>query len=231
MIALLTEGAVSEQNADDAKLFPIATRARDEKLEAHARKMTIGRTITRKVMKDKVALLSQDAAADEQFAGVDSIVSQFLRAIRPSKPQLHPESVNSIVEEAVRFLAPEMEDRDIVVEQELRSDLPMLELDRDQLKQAFYNVIKNSFEAMKHRGILNIRTDMDTTHVTVSFTDTGGGISAENLSRVFEPYFTTKTFGSGLGLLIVRRIVREHGGEMAIESSEGKGLTLTIRLP
>src|SRR5256885_8841169 len=68
VIALLTEGAVSEQDSDDAKLFPIATRARDEKLEAHARKMTIGRTITRKVMKDKVALLSQDAAADEQFA-------------------------------------------------------------------------------------------------------------------------------------------------------------------
>jgi signal transduction histidine kinase len=84
---------------------------------------------------------------------------------------------------------------------------------------------------MKRRGILRIRTDMDATHVLVSFTDTGGGISAENLSRVFEPYFTTKTSGSGLGLLIVRRIVREHGGELAIESSEGKGLTITIRLP
>src|SRR5438552_8962691 len=80
VIALLAEGIVTEQNADEAKLFPIATRARDEKLEAHARKMTIGRTITRKVMKDKVALLSQDAAADEQFAGVDSIVSQGVRS-------------------------------------------------------------------------------------------------------------------------------------------------------
>src|SRR6195256_1205847 len=80
VIALLAEGLVTEQNADEAKLFPIATRARDEKLEAHARKMTIGRTITRKVMKDKVALLSQDAAADEQFAGVDSIVSQGVRS-------------------------------------------------------------------------------------------------------------------------------------------------------
>src|SRR5712672_503522 len=80
VIALLAEGIVTEQNADDAKLFPIATRARDEKLEAHARKMTIGRTITRKVMKDRVALLSQDAAADEQFAGVESIVSQGVRS-------------------------------------------------------------------------------------------------------------------------------------------------------
>jgi signal transduction histidine kinase len=131
----------------------------------------------------------------------------------------------------VRFFTPEIQDRDIVVEQELRSDLPMLELDRDQMKQAFYNIIKNSFEAMKRRGILRIRTDMDGTHVLVSFTDTGGGMSAETLGRVFEPYFTTKQSGSGLGLLIVRRIVREHGGELAIESSEGHGLTLTLRLP
>jgi signal transduction histidine kinase len=118
-----------------------------------------------------------------------------------------------------------------VVEQELRSDLPLLELDRDQMKQAFYNIIKNSFEAMKRRGIMRIRTDMDGPYVLVSFTDTGGGMSAETLSRVFEPYFTTKQSGSGLGLLIVRRIVREHGGELGIESSEGKGITLTIRLP
>ena len=162
---------------------------------------------------------------------LDSIVTQFLRAIRPTRPQLRPENINTIVEEAVRFFAPEIKDRDIVVEQELRSDLPLLEMDRDQMKQAFYNVIKNSFEAMKSRGILRIRTDMDESHVIVSFIDTGGGISAGNLSHVFEPYFTTKSSGTGLGLLIVRRIVREHGGELSIESSEGKGLTLTVRLP
>jgi signal transduction histidine kinase len=169
--------------------------------------------------------------ARSEITRLDSIVTQFLRAIRPSKPQLHPENINVIVEESVRFFAPEIKDRDVVVEQELRSDLPLLEIDRDQMKQVFYNVIKNSFEAMKRRGILRIRTDRDDTHVVISFTDTGGGISAEDLSRVFEPYFTTKSSGSGLGLLIVRRIIREHGGELAMESSEGKGLTLTIRLP
>jgi len=162
---------------------------------------------------------------------LDSIVTQFLRAIRPSRPQLQPENVNVIVEEAVRFFSAEIEARDIVVETELRSDLPLLQLDRDQMKQAFYNVIKNSFEAMRRRGILRIRTDMDESHVRVSFIDTGGGMSAETLSHVFEPYYTTKESGTGLGLLIVRRIMREHGGELAIESTEGKGLTLTIRLP
>jgi PAS domain S-box-containing protein len=169
--------------------------------------------------------------ARAEIARLDSIVTQFLRAIRPTRPQLRSENINSIIEESVRFFSPEIKDRDIVVEQELRSDLPTLQLDRDQMKQAFYNVIKNSLEAMNRRGILRIRSDMDETHVLVRFIDTGGGISAENLSQAFEPYFTTKSTGSGLGLLIVRRIVREHGGELSVQSTEGKGMTLTIHLP
>lgn len=180
---------------------------------------------------DKTELQQSIDVARSEVNRLDSIVTQFLKAIRPSRPQLRPENVNTIVEEAVRFFTPELQDREIVVEQELRSDLPLLQLDRDQVKQAFYNVIKNSVEAMHRHGTLRIRTDLADTHVLVRFEDSGGGMSAENLSRVFEPYFTTKPSGSGLGLLIVRRIVREHGGELSIESSQGKGLTLTIRLP
>ena len=77
---------------------------------------------------------------------------------------------------------------------------------------------------MKSGGILHIRTDRDEDHVSVTFKDTGGGIPAENMSKVFDPYFTTKETGSGLGLLIVRRIVREHGGEIDIVNNEGRGL-------
>lgn len=197
----------------------------------HIHLQLMERKVRRLDGKVKEELQEAIAISRAEITRLDSIVTQFLQAIRPSKPVLHPENVNSIVEEALRFFAPEIADRDVVVEPELRPDLPLIELDRDQMKQAFYNVVKNSFEAMKRRGILRIRTDMDATHVNISFTDTGGGMSAESLSHVFEPYFTTKTSGSGLGLLIVRRIVREHGGEMAIESNEGKGLTLTIRLP
>src|SRR5580704_14769060 len=99
--------------------------------------------------------------ARAEISRLDSIVTQFLRAIRPSRPQLHRENINTIVEEAVRFFSPEIEARDMVVEQELRSDLPLLELDREQMKQAFYNVIKNGFEAMTRHGVLRIRTDRD----------------------------------------------------------------------
>ncbi len=169
--------------------------------------------------------------AREEIQRLDSIIQQFLGAIRPALLDLKLENLNALVQESVQFLGPEIGDRNILVEQELREDLPLLELDRTQMKQAFYNVIKNAFQAMKTGGILRIRTDTDGHFASVTFSDTGGGISAETISKVFEPYYTTKAGGSGLGLLIVRRIVREHGGEIDLVSDEGKGLIFTIRLP
>jgi two-component system, sporulation sensor kinase E len=169
--------------------------------------------------------------AREEIQRLDNIVQQFLGAIRPARLNTTRESINAIVHESVTFLNPEIQDRNIFVEQELRSDLPLLEVDRTQLKQAFYNVIKNAFQAMTSGGMLRIRTDIEDRFLTVTFTDTGGGISPENMSKIFEPYFTTKASGSGLGLLIVRRIVREHGGEIDLVSREGQGLELKIRLP
>jgi PAS domain S-box-containing protein len=166
-----------------------------------------------------------------EITRLDSIVQQFLGAIRPARLETHLENINVLVQESVAFLQPEIADRSILVEQELRADLPLIEVDRNQMKQAFYNVIKNAFQAMKRNGILHIATDLEDTFVTITFADTGGGISPESMSKIFEPYYTTKASGTGLGLLIVRRIVREHGGEIELMSDEGKGLTLTIRLP
>ena len=169
--------------------------------------------------------------AKDEIRRLDFIVSQFLRAIRPASLQTQLEDVNAVVRESVAFLNAEVEDRDILVETELAENLPPLEIDRDQLKQAFYNVIKNAVQAMKSGGILRITSAASPEGVAITFTDTGGGISQENLTKVFEPYFTTKSSGSGLGLLIVRRIVRAHGGEIELQSNEGQGLAFTIRLP
>ena len=99
------------------------------------------------------------------------------------------------------------------------------------MKQAFYNVIRNSIQAMKSGGILHVTSALEPDYVAVSFSDTGGGIAPENMSKVFDAYFTTKTSGNGLGLLIVRRIVREHGGEIELRNDTGRGLTVVIRLP
>lgn len=169
--------------------------------------------------------------ARQEVARLDHIITQFLRAIRPQPLEVKPESLNAIVRESIAFLGPEIKDRDILAELELEPSLPPIQVDRDQIKQAFYNIIRNAIQAMKSGGILRICSGADETHQFISFADTGGGISPEDISRVFEPYFTTKSGGSGLGLLIVRRIIRAHGGEVAIESAQGRGLTLTIRLP
>jgi two-component system, sporulation sensor kinase E len=180
-------------------------------------------------VRDSIEELLEVSAAEIQR--LDSIIHQFLQAIRPTRPVFEPNDLNEIVEESVSFLRREIEDRDILVETDLAFGLPPVEVDRDQMKQAFYNVIKNAFQAMKTGGMLHIRSWRDDNFVSIAFADTGGGLSAENMSKLFQPYFTTKSSGSGLGLLIVRRIVREHGGEIEIESNEGKGVRVTIHLP
>ena len=167
----------------------------------------------------------------EEIARLDAIIRQFLGAVRPTQLECRLENLNQLVQESIRFLEAEIADRNIIVESELRSDLPLLELDRTQIKQVFFNVIRNAFQAMKSGGILRVRTDADDRFATVTFADTGGGIPEEQMSKISEPYFTTKVGGSGLGLLIVRRIIREHGGEMELLNTPGIGLSLTMKLP
>ena len=162
---------------------------------------------------------------------LDFIVDQFLGAIRPTSPRLDPRDVNSLIAESVRFLQPELDDLRISVKLELRSDLPVLQLDGDQIKQAFYNLIKNAIQSMGNGGRLLIRSDLTDEHVVVKVVDDGRGISPSGMATLFEPYVTTKASGTGLGLLIVRRIVREHGGEIEFESEEGEGTAVTVFLP
>ena len=163
------------------------------------------------------------AVARDEIKRLDFIITQFLRAIRPSTPEMAPTDLNDIVRESLSFLAGEIENRDILVETQLQENLPVVRVDRNQMKQAFYNIIKNGTHAMQQGGILHVQTARTDEHVMISFRDTGGGISEENMAKIFQPYFSTKETGTGLGLLIVRRIVREHGGEIQLDSREGHG--------
>ncbi len=169
--------------------------------------------------------------AANEVTRLDQIITQFLKAMRPLPLQLKSEELNNVILEVLSFLKQEIENRNISLELALAKNLPPLSLDRDQFKQALYNIIRNSFQAMKGNGTLRVVTGSDETHLWVSIGDTGGGISIEQLDKIFQPYFTTKTDGNGLGLLVVQRVVRAHGGEIMLESAEGKGLVFTIRLP
>jgi two-component system, sporulation sensor kinase E len=169
--------------------------------------------------------------ANGEIKRLDMIISQFLAAIRPTQPQLQRVDVNELISESVRFHAPEAEKSRVNIVMELRSDLPQMELDANQMKQAFYNLIRNACQAMPEGGELTVTSTFNDLEVIVSFQDNGKGISAENMGNLFQPFFTTRSSGTGLGLLIVRRIVREHGGEISIGSRKGEGTRVSILLP
>ena len=162
---------------------------------------------------------------------LDYIISQFLQAIRPTRPERKPVSLNDIVMDTLTVLGPEIENRGVMLEENFADDLPTAPLDAAQVQQALVNLIKNAIQAMTHDGTLSLTTLAEAEGVWVHVADTGGGIAQEKINRIFQPYFTTKEKGTGLGLMIVQRIVREHGGRIELESHTGQGTTFRLWFP
>lgn len=171
------------------------------------------------------------SVAKGEIDRLDYIVTQFLQAIRPTPPQKKMVSLNDIVRETLDLLRPEIENRGQTVEEKLARQLPTAPLDPAQIKQVLVNLVKNAVQAMTKGGVLTVQTGSGADGVWVSIADTGCGIPQEQLNRIFEPFFTTKRKGSGLGLMIVQRIVREHGGLIKLESNVGQGTRFRIWLP
>lgn len=166
-----------------------------------------------------------------EITRLDYIVTQFLQAIRPTRPQLQAASLNDVVTETLALLQPELENRGLAVDTHLAPNLPQAPIDAGQLKQALVNLIKNAMHAMTRGGELTLATGVTGEGVWMSVADTGGGIPQEKINQIFQPFFTTKKKGSGLGLMIVQRIVREHGGRIEVESNVGTGTLFRIWLP
>jgi len=171
------------------------------------------------------------AVSKGEITRLDYIVTQFLQAIRPSAPQLRMASLNDVVKETLELLRPEIENRGIVIKERLARQLAASPIDVAQIKQALVNLVKNAAQSMTKGGVLSVQTDSGVDGVVVSIADTGGGIPQEQINRIFEPFYTTKKKGTGLGLMIVQRIVRDHGGRIDLESHVGKGTTFRIWLP
>ncbi len=167
----------------------------------------------------------------KEVARLDQSITQFLRAIRPTPLNLAKSSLPDVLKETIQFLKHEIRDRDILVETESPDDLPPIMIDAAQIKQVFFNIIRNAIQAMPNGGMLKISLVASDRHVAISFKDSGPGIAPEDLSHIFEPYHTTKAEGSGLGLMIVQRIVRDHGGQIEVHSEPRLGTTITILLP
>ncbi len=171
------------------------------------------------------------AVAKGEITRLDYIVSEFLQAIRPTRPQLKSGSLNELAHQTLVLLRPELENRGLAVIEQFARQLPAAFIDAAQIKQVLLNLIKNAMQAMNKGGTLTLATGEGPQGVWLSVDDTGGGIPQEQLSRIFEPFYTTKEKGSGLGLMIVQRIVREHGGRIELESRVGEGTRFRIWLP
>ena len=175
----------------------------------------------------------------EQFLNVakgeinrlDYIVTQFLQAIRPTPPQIKLAALNEVVVKTLELLQPELENRGLHVKIRLGRHLPPTPIDSAQIQQVTVNLIKNAMQAMTKGGTLILQTGEGADGVWLSIADTGGGIPQDQINRIFEPFFTTKKKGSGLGLMIVQRIIRAHGGKIELESQVGRGTTFRIWLP
>lgn len=166
-----------------------------------------------------------------EVARLDGIITNFLEAIRPSPPDLAETDLSAVLAEVLKVQKREFADRNIGVEAETPAALPMVMADRNQLKQVFFNITKNAMEAMQSGGRLKIKSRADDDSVYLLFGDSGSGIRQEDLVRLFQPYHTTKPGGHGLGLMIVRRIMRAHGGQVGVESREGLGTVVTLQFP
>jgi len=162
---------------------------------------------------------------------LDYIVTQFLGAIRPAPLQLKIVSLNDVVEKTLELLRPEIENRGVTVKTKLARNLTATPVDATQLQQVLVNLAKNAAQAMTTGGTLTLQTGETSDGVWVSVADTGGGIPQEQINRIFEPFYTTKKKGTGLGLMIVQRIVRAHNGRIELESHVGKGTTFRVWLP
>ena len=170
----------------------------------------------------------------EEVNRLNSVVNQFLSYAKPYRLNLKHQDVNAVIAKAISIIrANDLTER-VVIEEELRPELPPVNIDAEQIIQVILNIAFNALEAMPEGGRLTFRTRRIDSNlgeaVGISIRDTGKGIKKDDLRNVFKPFFTTKERGVGLGLAICQRIVKSHGGHIRVKSLPGQGSIFYIRL-
>jgi len=176
-------------------------------------------------------LAARVETSKHEIERLDGIIRQFLGAVRPATLNTAPVQINTLIEGLLEFAAYEIAAQRIGVDTHYDPAIPPVLMDEAQIKQACLNIIKNAVQAMPTGGMLTVTTELKDDEVLVHFADTGVGIPRERLGRIFDPFYTTKDRGSGLGLMIVYKIVADHNGRIDVESNEGRGTRVTIALP
>jgi signal transduction histidine kinase len=169
---------------------------------------------------------------EEEILRINEIVDQFLRFARPASPLFEKTDLLPIFEEILQLLRPQMEKGKITVKKEFES-LPLITVDKEQIKQVILNLLINAIQAMPAGGELSIkaRFSKDGYWVELAIQDSGLGILPKDMDKLFDPFFSTKEEGMGLGLSIAHRIIDQHHGKIEVESQPGNGTLFTISLP
>ena len=166
-----------------------------------------------------------------EVSRLDSIIENFLKALRPMRPDMADCDPIKPLAETLKTLDAELENLGISVAVNVAAPLPTVYADANLLKQLYFNILHNAMEAMDAGGDITVRALADDDFVKISFADTGCGIDEEGMSKLFQPYYTTKTDGHGLGMTIIQAIVRAHGGKIDVESGPERGTTITVSFP
>jgi len=169
---------------------------------------------------------------EEEINRINEILDRFLRFAKPAPPLLERTDVASIFEETLQLIRPRIEKQRIGVKREFQS-LPIILMDREQMKQVALNLLLNAVQAMPKGGNLVLRgqNSEDGQWIQLSIQDSGIGISSEDMNKLFDPFFSTKEGGVGLGLSITHRIIDQHHGKIEVESTPGEGTLFTVWLP
>jgi signal transduction histidine kinase len=162
---------------------------------------------------------------------LNHVVEDFLRMARQQPLELRDCSIREELETIVTLVAKDALDRGISLFLEPNEDQAIISGDGEKLRQAFLNIVINALQATPSGGSVTIALNKEAAGLEISFRDSGSGIAPNNLQRIFEPFYTTKPEGTGLGLAVTRKIIEGHGGTLEIESDPGKGTAVTVRLP
>ena len=162
---------------------------------------------------------------------LDSIIHGFLTEIRPAVPEFRPVDLRELIIEVLKFMRPEIEARKVDVKCNWSAILPPVQGDAKQLKQAFYNIIRNAVQAMSNGGTLEIFGYADSENWIVEFSDSGSGVDPERLRSMFNAFETGRAGGNGIGTMVIERVCRTHGADFGIVSAPGRGLVFQVKFP
>jgi two-component system nitrogen regulation sensor histidine kinase NtrY len=193
--------------------------------------LSLRRLISRLEPDDQTEIEEPLTTIQEEVASLRRLAEEFTTFSRLPQTNLKPENLNDLIRKVTTLI--EAEPHLISLKLELDESIPPISLDREQMRRALHNIIKNSIEASERGSSIFIQTkrmDQENRTVLIAIQDHGSGMDPEVLSKIFEPYFTTKNRGMGLGLSIVKRIIEDHNGEIVFESAPGRGTQVAIYL-